>query len=265
MGDEATKGKNKKKTTEGNATESENATSLLETFTKSPSSSFKAFSLLEESDKTALINKVLQANTQDLLDAWEDMSNSDKQRVAMALRSTPLGTVVAQVPSEYGINMQQRAVSVEQALAEKGKSVDNSTSGKKKKKANATSLQQRASVMSVEQALAEKGNKTDSATSGKKKKNSNSTSLQQRAASGDAVLAAKGKTDEATKGKNKKKTTEGNATESENATSLLETFTKSPSSSFKAFSLLEESDKTALINKVLQTDTQDLLDAWEDM
>merc|ERR1712187_58840 len=160
--DEATKGKNKKKTTEGNATESENATSLLETFTKSPSSSFKAFSLLEESDKTALINKVLQANTQDLLDAWEDMSNSDKQRVAMALRSTPLGTVLAQVPSEYGINMQQRAVSVEQALAEKGKSVENSTSGKKKKKANATSLQQRASVMSVEQALAEKGkNKTD--------------------------------------------------------------------------------------------------------
>merc|ERR1712187_264609 len=174
--DDTTKGKNKKKTTEGNATESENATQLLETFTKSPSSSFKAFSLLEESDKTALINKVLQTDTQDLLDAWEDMSNSDKQRVAMALRSTPLATVLAQVPSDYGINMQQRAVSVEQALAEKGKSVDNSTSGKNKKKANATSLQQRASVMSVEQALAEKEkNKTDSATSGKGKNKANTS------------------------------------------------------------------------------------------
>merc|ERR1711978_249240 len=162
--------------TEGNATESENATSLLETFTKSPSSSFKAFSLLEESDKTALINKVLQTDTQDLLDAWEDMSNSDKQRVALALRRTPLATVLAQVPSAYEVSMQQRTVSVEQALAEKGKSVDNSTQGKNKKKANATSLQQRASVMSVEQALAEKGkNKTDSATSGKGKNKANTS------------------------------------------------------------------------------------------
>merc|ERR1712046_158089 len=152
-------------------------------------------------------------------------------------------------------NMQQRAVSVEQALAEKGKSVDNTTSGKKNK-ANATSLQQRASVMSVEQALSEKGNKTDSAASGKKKY-SNTTSLQQRASSVDAVLAAKGNTDDSTKKKGKK-----NAA---NATELLETFTTSPSSSFKAFSLLEESDKTALINRVLQADTQDLLHAWEDM
>merc|ERR1712073_133840 len=113
-----------------------------------------------------------------------------------------------------------------------------------------------------EQALSEKGNKTDSAASGKKK-NSNTTSLQQRASSVDAVLAAKGNTDDSTKKKGKKNA--ANATESENATQLLETFTQSPSSSFKAFSLLEESDKTALINKVLQSNTQDLLNAWEDM
>merc|ERR1712073_144564 len=193
--DDSTKKKGKKNA--ANATESENATQLLETFTTSPSSSFKAFSLLEESDKTALINRVLQADTQDLLHAWEDMSTSDKQRVALALRRTPLATVLAQVPSAYAVSMQQRAVSVEQALAEKGNSVDNSTKGKGKKSTNATSLQQRASVMSVEQALAEKGNSTDKVTTGKSK-TTNSTSLQQRASSVDAALANKGeKTDDA--------------------------------------------------------------------
>merc|ERR1712079_168292 len=209
-------------------------------------------------------NKVLQANTQDLLDAWEDMSNSDKQRVALALRRTPVAAVLAQVPSAYEVSMQQRAVSVEQALAEKGNSVDNTTKKKGQKATNATSLQQRASVLSVEQALAAKGNNTDKTATGKKK-STNSTSLQQRASSVDAALANKGeKTDGATKKKGNKKT-EANATESENATQLLQTFTASPASSFEAFALLEKSDKTALINKVLQANTQDLLDAWEDM
>merc|ERR1712079_151734 len=188
----------------------------------------------------------------------------DKQRVALALRRTPVATVLAQAPSAYAVSMQQRAVSVEQALAEKGNSVDNSTKGKGKKSTNATSLQQRASVMSVEQALAAKGNNTDKTATGKKK-STNSTSLQQRASSVDAALANKGeKTDGATKKKGNKKT-EANATESANATQLLQTFTASPASSFEAFALLEESDKTALINKVLQANTQDLLNAWEDM
>merc|ERR1711972_652257 len=170
------------------------------------------------------------------------------------MRRTPMASVLAQVPSAYEVSMQQLAVSVEQALADKNNKKDtNSTaSGKNKKKEKATTttaalLQEHA--MTVEQTLAEKGKKdntTDTATKGKKKKNATDM-------------------DSTTEGKKKKKEDNATTTAAPSATSLLERFTKSPTSTFETFSLLEEDEKIALINQVLEANSQQLWDAWEDM